>query len=315
MTIGSAARGCWAAALAVLLTASACIAAPRKNGFLLEPSSVPAREIRRGGPSRAEIPALVHPPSVSADEAPWDDDERVIGVVVGGKARAYPVSMLVRHELVNDLLGGKPILVSYCPLCGTGIVYYRRVDGKLYYFAVSGLLYRSDLLMYDLETESLWSQIGAEALVGPSLGSRLAWMPSKLDSWGRWKQRHPETTVLRRDVGMKMDYRKDPYREYARSREIREPVKWDRRYHPKLWTLGVRLPDGSTRAYPSSEIEAAGGAVTEKLSGFEIRVVYDEALRAFTIEAPEGVEYIQGYWFAWSAFHPDTTVYTAPEED
>jgi hypothetical protein len=314
MMFRSAVRGRWAIALAAFVVSSACIAAPRKNGFLLEPSSVPAREIRRGGPSRSEIPALVHPLSVPAGEASWDDDERVIGVAVGGQTRAYPVSMLVRHELVNDLLGGKPILVSYCPLCGTGIVYYRRVDGQLYYFAVSGLLYRSGLLMYDLETESLWSQIGAQALVGPVLGSRLKWMPSKLDTWGRWKQRHPETTVLHRDVGMVMDYRKDPYRDYARSREIREPVEWDRRYHPKLWTLGVRLPDGSARAYPASEVQAAGGAVTEQLSGVEIRIAYDEATRAFAVEAPEGVEYIQGYWFAWSAFHPDTSVYTAPGE-
>ena len=105
MRIGSAVRGRWAVVFAVFLASSACIAAPRKNGFPLEPSSVPAREIRRGGHSRAEIPALVHPPSVPADEAPWDDDERVIGVAVGQQARAYPVSMLVRHELVNDLLG------------------------------------------------------------------------------------------------------------------------------------------------------------------------------------------------------------------
>jgi hypothetical protein len=81
-------RGRWAVAFAVFLASSACIAAPRKNGFLLEPSSVPAREIRRGGPSRSEIPALVHPLSVPAEEAPWDDDERVMGVVVGGQARA-----------------------------------------------------------------------------------------------------------------------------------------------------------------------------------------------------------------------------------
>ena len=200
----TAVHGRWFIAFAVFLAASACIAAPRKNGFLLEPSSVPAREIRRGGPSRAEIPALVHPPSVPADEAPWGDDERVIGVVVGGKARAYPVSMLTRHELVNDLLGGKPILISYCPLCGTGIVYYRRVEGQLYYFAVSGLLYRSDLLMYDLETESLWSQIGAEALVGPSLGSRHAGVAAKRATWGGGKPRPPPTPVIQRAGGMNM---------------------------------------------------------------------------------------------------------------
>jgi len=300
-----------AVALAALVLLVACSGASRKNGFALDPSSVPAREIRRGGPSRAEIPALVHPASVAAGAARWDDDEPVMGVVVNGKARAYPLAMLRRHELVNDQLGGKPILISYCPLCGTGIVYYRRVEGRLHYFAVSGLLYRSDLLMYDLETESLWSQIGAEAVVGPALGARLQWLPSEIALWGGWKRAHPDTTVLSDDVGLALDYRRNPYYEYAHSPELVAPADWDRRYHAKLWTLGIHLPDGSARAYPASEIREAGGSVVETLESDTISVTYEAETRAFEVEAPEGVEYIQGYWFAWSAFHPNTTIFTA----
>ena len=272
MSYPSLARPARAATLAALVLLVACSGASRKNGFALEPSSVPAREIRRGGPARAEIPALVHPASVAAGAARWDDDEPVMGVIVNGKARAYPLAMLRWHELVNDQLGGKPILISYCPLCGTGIVYYRRVEGRLYYFAVSGLLYRSDLLMYDLETESLWSQIGAEAVVGPALGARLQWLPSEIALWGGWKRAHADTTVLSDDVGLALNYRRNPYYDYARSPELVAPTNWDRRYHAKLWTLGIRLPDGSARAYPASEIRDAGGSVVEALDVGTIRV-------------------------------------------
>jgi hypothetical protein len=241
-----------------------------------------------------------------------EPSERVIGVSSNGQARAYPVSLLVWHELVNDTLGGRPLLVSYCPLCGTGIVFDRRVDdAPPRRFGVSGLLYRSDLLMYDHESESLWSQISARALSGPARGMRLRLIRSVMTTWGQWREAHPETTVLTRDTGYARRYGHSPYGSYPKSRELIFPVPFARRYHPKMPTLGLRLADGTARAYPSEELEAAGGVMEERFGGHAVRVAWDSDSETFAVDAPEPVEVIEGYWFAWSTFHPDTSVATS----
>jgi hypothetical protein len=284
---------------------------PRLNGFALEPARIEAREILRGGAGRDGIPALDHPAHRAAGG--WAEDERVIGVAWNGEARAYPVALLVWHELVNDTLGGRPILVSFCPLCGTGIVFDRRLEdaAPARRFGVSGLLYRSDLLMYDRETESLWSQIGAEAVTGASLGARLRLLRARTESWGAWRRRHPGTTVLTRDTGHRRDYGESPYGDYAESSRLLFPVPrvaGADRYHPKMPTVGLRLRAGAARAYPAGELLAAGGEISERFGDHAVRVVYDEVSRTFRVDAPDPVEVIEGYWFAWIAFHPDTSV-------
>ena len=127
-------------------------AARRLNGFQIDPASVPTGEFERGGPPRDGIPALADPERLAAADSPWLDSDWVVGVEIGGEARAYPVAILVWHELVNDELGGRPIVVSYCPLCGTALVFEREVAGRVRLFGVSGLLYRSDLLMFDRQS-------------------------------------------------------------------------------------------------------------------------------------------------------------------
>jgi hypothetical protein len=220
---------------------------PERNGFVLEPASVPAEEILAGGPRRDGIPALDHPSVLRAAEADWTDDEPVLGVAVAGEARAYPVAILNWHELVNDTLGGEPILVSFCPLCGTGLVFDRRVGGEVRAFGVSGLLYRSGLLMYDRGSQSLWSQISAEAVTGPLLGQRLRILRARMDQWGRWRRDHPESTVLSRETGHRRDYDRSPYAGYADSRKLIFPASIDRRYHPTgRWI--PRLPRLRARA-------------------------------------------------------------------
>ena len=216
------------AAVALLLPATPGVAAPvERNGFVLEPASVAVAEILAGGPLRDGIPALDEPANVPASAAPWDDEDLVIGLEVEGEARAYPLAILVWHELVNDRLGGRPVLVSYCPLCGTGIVFDRRIAGRERSFGVSGLLYRSDLLLYDRETESLWSQISAEAVTGPSRGQRLTLVRSRMLPWGTWRRRHPATTVLSRQTGHQRRYGSSPYGDYARSERLVFPaLRW-----------------------------------------------------------------------------------------
>ncbi|MBW2313261.1 MAG: DUF3179 domain-containing protein [Deltaproteobacteria bacterium] len=287
-------------------------AARSLNGFDLEPSGVDVEEIRHGGPPRDGIPALdapVHRPIVGA---PWPEDEIVLGIALDGEARAYPVSILEWHELVNDELAGRPILVSFCPLCGTGIAFDRKVGGKTRRFGVSGLLYRSDLLMFDRETSSLWSQISAKAVTGPSQGQRLAILRAGMHRLADWRAKHPESTVLDRVTGHSRRYGETPYEGYATSEELYFPVPLDRRFHPKMPTVGLRLASGAARAFPAAEVVAGGGRVRERFAGRDIQVEYDPENQVFRVEAPDEIEVIEGFWFAWMAFHPDSSVYIAP---
>ena len=286
---------------------------PVKNGFVLEPSAIPAAEILRGGPPRDGIPALDAPTVVAAADAPWPDDARVIGVALGGEARAYPLRVLVWHELVNDTVGGQPVLVSYCPLCGTGIVFDRRIGGDVRRFGVSGLLYQSDLLMFDRGSDSLWSQIRAKAVTGPLLGEKLALVRSRIERWDRWRARHPETTVLSAETGHVRDYANPPYGDYAQSERLVFPAPRDPRYHPKLPVVGLRSADGTSRVYPSSELLRAGGSAEETFAGVPVRIRWNAAEDTFDVEAPTEIEVIEGFWFAWAAFHPETEVYRVPE--
>jgi hypothetical protein len=307
MRVSGAAAWIW-----LLLASLANAETPVRNGFALQPAGIPVDEILKGGPSRDGIPALDHPPFLPHAEAPWKDADLVLGVAWRGEARAYPIAILDWHELVNDTLGGRPILVSYCPLCGTGIVFDRRVEGAARSFGVSGLLYRSDLLMYDRETESLWSQIAAEAVTGPSLGRRLALLRSRIERLGEWKRVHPETSVLSRETGYGRDYARSPYAGYADSPRLAFPAPLDRRYHPKMPTLGLRVEGGEARAYPALEVVRAGGVVREQFDGRPVRVAFDSEDQVFRVVAPDSVEVVQGYWFAWAAFHPDASVFVSP---
>ncbi len=303
---------------AVLCVAFAAASALAKslNGFELEPASIPVGEIVSGGPPRDGILALVAPPLLPADSREWSDDEPVLALALGGEARAYPIAILDWHELVNDQLGGRPILVTYCPLCGTGIVFDRMVEGQRLMFGVSGLLYQSDVLLYDSQTESLWSQIAAKAVTGPSLGSRLRILRSSRVRWGDWKQRHPTSTIVSPQTGHARSYGRSPYRGYENARKLYFPVSYDRRYHPKMPTLGIRLPTGLTRAYPAEEVVRAGGRVAEEIAGYRIELEYHKESRSFDVKAPGEIEVIEGFWFAWNAFHPNSEIFEheAPEE-
>ncbi len=288
--------------------------ANQDNGFDLSISNIPRSEILHGGPPRDGIPALSHPEAEPARDSAWNDSIMILGLAFGQDARAYPMNILTHHELVNDTLGGKAILISYFPLCGTGMVFERRLDGKLLDFGVSGLLYRSDLLMYDRQTESLWSQIEAKAVTGTLAGKKLTLQRSQMMNWGRWRKKYPNTTVMSRRTGHTRNYDRLPYGDYARTSQLYFPVPLDPRYHPKLPTLGLRAPNGEARAYPSTEVLAAGGRVEDNFEGRAVQITYDEVDAVFHVQVAPPIEVIQGYWFAWMAFHPKSSVYRAPSQ-
>ena len=155
-------------------------------------------EVRSGGVSRDRIPAIDRPRSVSLAEAAetLTPTEPVVGVVINGEARAYPLRVLIWHEIANDELGGVPLAATYCPLCNTVVVFDRRVDGQVLDFGTTGRLRNSDLLMYDRQTESWWQQFLGRAIIGTLTGAELKMIPARLESFENFSARAPEGTVL-----------------------------------------------------------------------------------------------------------------------
>ena len=180
--------------------------------------SVPLSEFQSGGPPRDGIPPIDEPkPTSQADAEDWlSEREPVLVVEVDDQVRAYPVQILVWHEIVNDSLGGRPIAVTYCPLCNSSLVFDRRVGGRKLTFGTTGNLRRSDLVMWDRQTESWWQQLSAEAVVGELTGTRLKVLPSQTLSWADFKRIHPSGDVLSRDTGAQRDYGSTPYVGYDR---------------------------------------------------------------------------------------------------
>ena len=151
-------------------------------------------------------------------------------------------------------------------------------------------------------------------MAGPASGKRLRLIRSRQQSWQRWREAHPHTTVLSPATGHVRNYSRSPYGGYDRSDRLLFPVPLDPRYKPKVQTLGIRLADGRARAYPAPEVVAAGGIVREVFAGLDIEVRYDARRGEFEVSAPDPIAVIEGYWFAWLAFHPDSSVFVAESD-
>ena len=299
--------------LAACAALSVAFADPVKNGFDLKNASVPDSLVLQGGPPRDGIPAIDEPAFESADEASWlKNDDRVIGVSRGGLARAYPIRILNWHEIVNDSFDGDPVLVTFCPLCGTGIVFEPK-GGARADFGVSGLLYNSDVLLYDRETESLWSQILAEAVAGPRVGETLKVLPSSHTTWGAWRADNPGSIVLSRETGFFRDYDRDPYAGYERSPSIFFPVAnavEEGGLHPKERVMGLRVGD-LAKAYPYSVLASRDEAMFSDTVGDDDFVIHwdkDKQVAWATDDSGTVVTTTEGFWFAWYAFFPETEV-------
>lgn len=177
--------------------------------------TVDLAEIADGGPPPDGIPAVDEPRFQRTGDVHWvDDTEQVLAVEIGGEARAYPIQVLTQHEIVNDTIAGVPVAVTYCPLCASGIAFDRRAADRVLSFGTSGMLYRSDLVMYDRQTESLWPQIAGEAVAGTLTGTELTVLPAGLVSWEQWRQAHPTGWVLSRQTGFDREYGSNPYPGY-----------------------------------------------------------------------------------------------------
>jgi hypothetical protein len=274
------------------------------------PSDVPWDELFQGCGQRDCIPSIDKPRFVAAGAAGFlDDDDIVMALELEGEARAYPVLILNYHEIVNDEIGGKPIAVTYCPLCGSGLVFERVFGDRTVEFGVSGLLHNSDLVLYDRATESLWQQITGKAFAGPMRGEELRTVPVAMTRWGIWRAAHPGTKVLSVDTGFDRPYaNKAPYGDYDSSAKLMFPVALDRRLHPKTVVYGIETAEGSyaitervLEAHRSFEQGGEGGLVWTLTDSGQVDVKRPDT----------GEEFVphRMFWFAWASFHTDTVLF------
>lgn len=194
-------------------------------------------------------------------------------------------------------------------------MYSRNIKDKQLTFGVSGRLYKSNVLIYDHQTESLWSQLMDTAISGPMVGTGLQKLVSRRTAWSSWKKRYPETKILSTNTGYSRNYSIDPYEGYYRIGTIMFPVGDVRRdLSPKSQVLGIEI-NGTARAYPLEDLKRRSAVIRERLGDEEIKIEIDTKGQVFDVTDAKGspIPYLFAYWFAWQAFHPDTSVYRAAD--
>ena len=290
----------------------------------------------RGELAFDDLTPLRDPASAPAAASRLHDETLVVGVALGGEAKAYPITVLARHEIVSDDVGGVPVLVTWCPVCGTALVHDRRIDGRARSFGSYGALYENALTWFDHETRSLWSQPSGVALLGPLAGVRLDMLPARLATWGAWKRERPDTLVLSEGIGATIEERVNPLADA-----------------PEAFVIGVSV-DGAARGYPLGAI--TGVALNDEVGGVPVLIyrrdasagvhVFDRRVSGRALEfewagsrlrdretgslwdAATG-EAVEGRWegaslrelpygtalaWAWRAFYPEAGLYESPRE-
>ena len=296
------------------------------------------------------IPPLDFPKYVKASEVDFlVGNDIVIGVNINNDTRAYPIRILNWHEIVNDKIGGKDVVVTYCPLCKSSILFSRVLDGEVLSFGNTGSLYESTLLMYDRETESLWGQVGGRAIEGELKGKRLEMLPSTTTRWKDWRNLHPDTLVLSLDTGYRRNYDSNPYATYDRVKNSLPPFPLslvDRRLDTKELIIGLIFNDAK-KAYPINQLgwrvinDRVGGesivvftrpkltsVFFSELNGevldFELvnQTIVDKNTKSewdFLGQAINGTlkgeklkaaPIVYTFWFGWVVEYPDTLLYT-----
>ena len=293
-------------------------------GFSMAGLNVPRELIVAAGFPKDGMPALVDPGEMPGSGViPLNESrrgkylvtsDRIVGVVLGGEARAYPVRLLNWHEVINDTLGGIPIAVTYHPLCDSVVVFDRRVDGEVLEFGISGLLFNSNQLLFDRRSdpagESLWSQLLARAVAGPAAlaGRTLDVLPASVARWDRWLDLYPDTTVIDPDPDLVARYERNPYGNYFLTGQPRFPVEplppqGDLKLMQPI--IVVETADGQW-VHALTEASAAPGAWSEPLPGVRFLADTDGVTTTYLLEAEPGTRVIHSLWFAWYAHHPGT---------
>jgi hypothetical protein len=273
-------------------------------------------KILSGGPPMDGIPSIDNPKYVSVKEADeWiEDNELVLALIYNGVKRVYPLQILVWHEIVNDHINGDPVLITYCPLCGSGIAFEGKIDlnGEIkeVEFGTSGKLYNSNLVMYDRETQTYWTQIDGKAIVGELTGQELVEVSIDTVVWRDWKEVHSDSEVLSQKTGHFRNYGKDPYGSYYENSNLFFPVEnEDNRIHSKDVIFGIEV-NGAYKAYREDDLIEMG-MIEDEINGVKIKVERDEVGIVIIMNVETGKEIVKerDFWFAWYAFHPETSLY------
>ena len=285
--------------------------------FDLSQSVISTERIRSGGPGKDGIPAISDPKLIASVKADYlRKNDRVIGVALGEEVRAYPLRILNYHEIVNDRIGDTALAVTYCPLCDSAAVFDRKTPLGEREFGVSGLLYNSNVLLYDRTEgdESLWSQALVRGISGPGANVPLRGVPLELTTWEDWLNRYPSTKVLSPDTGYPRSYEQSPYGDYMESERLMFPVdpKSDR-LPTKERVLAV-WHNQVSKVYPVSEFSSEHPRVEDSLDGKHYIIDYNPVSNTLRVEqAEDGVQWMYSFWFAWHAMHPESEVYFADE--
>jgi hypothetical protein len=286
----------------------------------------PLSEFLSGGPPKDGIPAIDAPRFLRVHEVDFvRSEEPVIELVVNGEARAYPIQILIWHEIVNDTIAGVPVAVTFCPLCNTALVFDRRVDGDVLDFGTTGKLRHSDLVMYDRQTESWWQQFGGQALVGEYAGTRLDRFPARIVAWREFAAQQPDGRVLSRQTGHDRLYGANPYEGYddIDSPPIAPvPNADDKRLPPKERVVFIER-GGDAVVVPYSVLERK--RALRVIVGGERLVVRFRTGLASALDSPaiadgrevgaaevlrDGrlVEFEEPFWFVVAAFRPEARI-------
>lgn len=274
--------------------------------------TVPRNEIHAGGPPKDGIPAITDPDIVTAQSASFlTAQSRVIGTTIGKDSRAWPIAILNYHEIINDTLGEIPIAVTYCPLCDSAAIFDRRTEDGVREFGVSGLLYNSNVLMYERAAgeQSLFSQVQGQGVSGPGAKQPLKTLPVELTTWQDWHARHPDTTVASLQTGHHRNYARNPYGDYFSTPNLMFPVqnKSDR-FPPKQRVLGLWSGDNFL-AMPLSLTKTRIGEFDVTVGGKTARLAANDTSGTIrVVKADDGIQWMYSLWFAWYAFHPETAV-------
>jgi hypothetical protein len=297
-------------------------------GFDLTPCLVDREQLVAAGMCKDALRSLVDPPVVAGSDVKGINKrqrgkflvstDRVIGVTVNGASRAYPIQILNCHEVVNDTLGGVPIVVTYNPPCDSAVAFERTVGGETLEFGVSGLLYNSNLLMYDRREagagESLWSQLLGRAISGPAAADdrQLTMINTALVAWGDWLDTYPDTTVVDRDPKMIKRYKQTSYDGYFQSARLRFPVDpLPPEGGPRAKDRVVVVSTDRSRAVFAlagiARQAGADGSYQATLDGTAVQFRYraDPETVAVRAGGDTPIRAVHSFWFAWHAMHPD----------
>ncbi|MDA0998597.1 MAG: DUF3179 domain-containing protein [Proteobacteria bacterium] len=283
--------------------------------------SVRFDEIRSGGPSKDGIPAIDAP--VFANHAEVTDiapTEPVIALSIGGVDRAYPLRILIWHEIVNDVVAGTPVAVTFCPLCNSSVVFDRRLDGVTLDFGTTGKLRHSDLVMYDRQTESWWQQFLGQAIVGKMTGKLLTIVPSRVESFERFGNRGPNGEVLLQPAGVFRPYGENPYAGYdSLARPFLYAGDMPKNIAPmqrvvvigkQAWSLDLLNKAGTIQAGPLTLSWQAGqNSALDSAVISQGRDIGNVTVTRIVDGRPVDVAHDIGFAFAFHAFHPDGVIH------